>query len=87
MMQSITCVICTIKTWITSMSNLVVGSIVAQGVIIHEVCNNRNRNDYWRFHIARKNIPHQLPLFQASDYCQSENCMNMSTVYLAMSVC
>ena len=52
MMQSITCVICTIKTWITSMSNLVVGPIVAQGVIIHEVCNNRNRNNYWRFHIA-----------------------------------
>ena len=33
-------------------SNLVVGPIVAQGVIIHEVCNNGNRNDYWRFCIA-----------------------------------
>ena len=52
MMQSITCVICAIETWMTSMSNPVVGSIVGEGVIACKVCNKGNRNNHWGFHVA-----------------------------------
>ena len=54
MMQSIICLICVIKTWITGMSNPVVGFIVAQGEIAYEVFNRGNGNDHWIFRIARE---------------------------------
>ena len=54
MMQSIICLICVIKTWITGMSNPVVGFIVAQGEIAHEVFNRGNGNDHWILRIARE---------------------------------
>ena len=52
MMQSIICLICVIKTWITGMSDPVVGFIVAQGEIAHEVFNRGNGNDHWILCIA-----------------------------------
>ena len=52
MIQSITCVIFAIETWMTGMSNPVVSFVVGEGVITHEVCNKGNGNDHWRFCIS-----------------------------------
>ena len=52
MMQSIAYAIFAVKTWITSMSNPVVGFVVVQGEIAHVVCNGGNRNDPWILCIA-----------------------------------